>query len=149
MFSVSSFLLLHPVSFIGPPSPPNMKVEAIYGKGVVVFAVLNWTEPDHDGNSPIIAYEPGCKKKNRAKFRATNVDFDVFSAEIPCAVINKPNQTLPSLLHLSLRVIVNNALGSTSSELIDLTVEVRAAKSNQSEVEVFILPSTVSSKPLL
>ena len=117
-----------------------------------MFAALNWTEPDHDGGSPIIAYEPGCKRKGRDKFRATQVDSDVYSAEIPCAFIDRSNQTLPHLLHLLLRVVANNAIDSTSSESLDLTVEIRAAESNQSAFEVFVLPptplSTTSSKTI-
>ena len=107
-----------------------------------MFVALNWTQPDHDGNSPIIAYEPGCKRKNHDMFRATKVNSDVFSAEIPCAFNNQPNQTQTSFLHLEIRVLVNNAVGSTYSEVLDLTVEVRVTKSNQSVFEVIILPPT-------
>ena len=129
-----------------------VKVAAIYGKDTAVLAVLNWTEPDHDGNSPIVAYKPGCKRKSRDKFLAAQVHSDVFSSEILCAFVNGTNETLPYLLHLLLRVKANNALGSTSSELLDLTVEVRAAENNQSAFEVFMLTSTPlptrTSKPI-
>ena len=117
-----------------------------------MFAAINWTRPDYDGNSPIISYELGCKRKGREKFLAVQVDSDVFSAEVRCAFINQPNQLVPYLLHLLLRVTVSNTLSSTSSDLLDLTVEVHATESNQSAFEVFMTPPTrpltMTSKPI-
>jgi hypothetical protein len=106
---------------------------------------LNWTEPAHDGNIPISAYEPGCKRNSLDPFRSKTVSSDVFSAEIKCAVIDKPSQNRSLVLYLLLTVIAKNELGSTSSELLDLTVGVRAAKNNQSDIEVFVLPPTLVS----
>lgn len=138
-------------SLTGPPSPPRVSVKAIYAKGTVVYATLNWTCPDHDGNSPITAYEPGCKRKDRFNFHVSKVDSSVYSAEVLCARSYRSTRIMPYLLHFVLRVVARNLVDSTSSELIGLTVEIRPTVSNRSELEVVVLPptsfTTTTSKP--
>ena len=113
-----------------------MKVEAIYGNGTTLFAVLNWTEPTHDGDSLIIAYQLECKIERHDKVYTGRMDSDIFFGEIPCAYIYQLNHSLPFELDLVLRVLAKNSIGSTSSNLLRLTVEIIASNNNQSAFEV-------------
>ena len=128
-----------------PCSPPNITIDAIYGNGTTLFAALNWTKPIYDGNSPITAYELGCKTKSHDNFFVSQVDSSIFTGEIPCAFIHQLNQSLPFSLDLVMRVVANNGIGSTSSKLLNLTVEVITSKNNQSAFEVVIHPLTSPS----
>ena len=127
----------------GPPSPPNVEVKAIYGHGTTLFAALNWTEPTHDGNSPITAYQLECKMKGQDKFYTRHKDSGIFFGEIPCAFLNQFNHSLPFVLDLVVRVLASNTIGVTSSNLLNLTVELVASKNNRSAFEA-VMPSSIS-----
>jgi hypothetical protein len=72
------------------------------------------------------------------------IDSGKFVGAIPCAYIYQLNYSLPFELELEVRVLVHNKIiGSTSSNLLNLTVQVVASNDNQSAFEV-LFPSTYS-----
>ena len=75
------------------------------------------------------------------------MDSDIFFGEILCAYIYQLNHSLPFELDLVLRVLAKNSIGSTSSKLLRLTVEIIASNDNQSAFEVRMHSSSPSVIP--
>ena len=75
------------------------------------------------------------------------MDSAIFLGEIPCAYIYQLNHSLPFELDLVLRVLAKNTIGSTSSNLLRLTVGIIASNNNQSAFEVLMHSSSPSAIP--